>query len=128
MKINKLSILAILVAMVVVLCATVFTSPPPSDPPPAVSRLLWSSTAVASASTINVSGGNVFTISGTTDVDSIVPRGRGVVVHLITAAGDTIKDGKNLKLNGNFNGTADDVLTLVCDGTRYWYEISRSAN
>ena len=36
-------------------------------------------------------------------------------------------DGSNLKLAGNFVTTADDVITLVCDGTN-WFEMSRSVN
>ena len=35
--------------------------------------------------------------------------------------------GSNLKLKGNFVTTADDCLTLACDGTN-WYEMARSAN
>ena len=38
-----------------------------------------------------------------------------------------LTDGGNLKLSGNFTGTADDTITLVCDGTN-WYGTPGSAN
>jgi hypothetical protein len=39
----------------------------------------------------------------------------------------TFTDGNNLKIAGNFVTSADDTITLVCDGTN-WFETCRSAN
>jgi hypothetical protein len=70
--------------------------------------------------------GTTFTVSGTTKQDSIVPED-GRMIRIITSSTDTLVDGKNLKLAGNFTGTADDMIVLYCSGT-VWYEQSRSAN
>jgi hypothetical protein len=51
----------------------------------------------------------------------------GRMVALKFTGTPTWTDGGNLKLNGNFVSTADDMLTLVSDGTS-WYEMARSAN
>jgi hypothetical protein len=51
----------------------------------------------------------------------------GANVTLVFADALTVTDGSNLRLNGNFTTSADDTLTLVCDGTN-WYEVARSAN
>lgn len=51
--------------------------------------------------------------------------GRLIILQL--AGGDTVLDGKNLKLHGDFNGTTDDVIVLLSDGT-YYYEVIRSVN
>lgn len=84
---------------------------------------------VASASTIHLPpGGDVFVISGTTSIGTILTTGWvGRTVRLIFQGALTVTDGSNLKLNGNFVTTADDTLTLTCDGTN-WYEVARSAN
>lgn len=91
-------------------------------PPPAAPT-------VASASTIAIPlGQRVVNISGTTGITSITATGHnGAVVTLIFASTPTVTDGSNLKLNGNFVATADDTLTVACDGTN-WYEVARSAN
>jgi hypothetical protein len=39
----------------------------------------------------------------------------------------TVTDGSNLNLAGNFVTTANDTLTLMCDGVN-WNEVSRSVN
>lgn len=87
--------------------------------------------AVASASTIAIAiGQRVVSISGTTGITSITATGhKGAVVTLIFAASLTVTDGSNLKLAGgaNFSATADDTLTLACNGTD-WFEVARSAN
>lgn len=85
--------------------------------------------AVASAATIAITPGQrVVNISGTTGITSITATGHnGAVVTLIFAASLTVTDGSNLKMAGNFSATADDTLTLACDGTN-WYEVARSAN
>lgn len=72
--------------------------------------------------------GNVFNITGTTNITSIgTTLSTGRVVILKFAGILTVTDGSNLKLAGNFVTTADDTLTLVGDGTN-WYEVARSTN
>ena len=84
---------------------------------------------VASASTITLpTASDVVSISGTTTINTINTAGHsGRRVTLIFQDVLTVTDGSNLILNGNFVTTANDALTLVCDGTN-WYEVSRSAN
>lgn len=84
---------------------------------------------VASAATIAIPAGQrVVKISGTTSISTITATGHsGAVVTLIFEGALTVNDGSNLRLAGNFATTADDTLTLACDGTN-WYECSRSAN
>lgn len=91
-------------------------------PPPAA-------VTIASAATIAIPlGQRVATISGTTGITSITATGHsGTTVLLIFAAALTVTDGGNLKLASNFTTTADDTLTLACDGTN-WFEMARSAN
>jgi len=84
-------------------------------------------TSVASATTMNLSSGSVFNVTGTAVCDSIRPGAAGKIVWLVSASTDTLTDGKNLKLAGSFNGTASDVICLVSDGTN-WIEVSRSVN
>lgn len=69
-------------------------------------------------------------ISGTADITSITAStaGRRVTLLFSGVAGTSgVVDGSNLKLASTFGYTADDTLSLLCDGTN-WYEISRSAN
>jgi hypothetical protein len=84
---------------------------------------------VASAATIAIPAGQkVVTISGTTGITSVTATGHsGHVVTLIFQGVLTVTDGSNLKLLSNFVTTADDTLTLACDGTN-WFEVARSAN
>jgi hypothetical protein len=86
-------------------------------------------TTVASQATIAIPlGARTAVISGTTTITSVTATGHsGAVVTLIFQAALTFTDGSNLKLNGNFVTTADDTITLACDGTN-WYEVGRSAN
>jgi len=83
-------------------------------------------TTVASASNIAVIT-NATTISGTTGIDSITAKNPGFVVTLIFQNVVLVTDGSNLKLAGDFTSSADDTLTLICDGTN-WHEIARSVN
>lgn len=87
------------------------------------------SVVVASAATIAIPlGQRVVVISGTTGVTSITATGHsGAVVVLVFQGALTVTDGSNLRLAGNFTSTADDTLTLACDGTN-WYEVARSVN
>lgn len=83
--------------------------------------------ASATALTLPVLG-SIFSISGTTDITSIVATGNnGRRVTLVFQGILTFTDGSNLKLAGNLVTTADDTITLVCDGTN-WYETARSVN
>lgn len=82
----------------------------------------------ASASTVTLPGGQVVEITGTTNISTITATNNaGRRVSLIFRGVLTVNDGSNLKLAGNFTTSADDTLSLVCDGTN-WYETARSAN
>lgn len=84
--------------------------------------------AVASATTVTLPHvGEVFHISGTTTITSITASWAHRRVTLVFDGILTFTDGSNLKLAGNFVTTADDAITLVCDGTN-WYETGRSVN
>jgi len=91
-------------------------------PPPAAA-------SIASAATIAIPlRQRVATITGTTNITSVTATGHsGNVVTLIFAGVLTFTDGSNLKLAGNFVTTADDTITLACDGTN-WHEVCRSVN
>ena len=90
------------------------------DPPPP---------SITAAATITLlQGHDVFIITGNTGITSITAPGfSGRTVRLVFTGTPTVTDGSNLKLAGNFVATADDVLTLTCDGTN-WYEVARSTN
>jgi hypothetical protein len=85
----------------------------------------------ASAAALTIQAGHdLIFVSGTADITSIVATYAGHIATLIftgSAAGTGVTDGSNLKLAGNFVYTADDTITLACDGTN-WYERSRSVN
>lgn len=85
---------------------------------------------VASAATLALPVGNVFHITGTTNIDTIntcnaLNAGRQIV--LIFDGILTVGDAGNLKLGAAFITTADDTLSLVCDSVN-WFEIARSIN
>jgi hypothetical protein len=84
---------------------------------------------VASAAALVLPAGpKNYTISGTTNITSIVATGHtGDTVTLIFAGILTFTDGNNLKLSANFVTSDNDTITLFCDGTN-WFEKSRSAN
>lgn len=73
--------------------------------------------------------GTTFLITGTAKQTSIVTSvaQAGRRVTLILASTDTLVDGGNLKIAGDLNGTADDVIELSSDGTN-WFQVSRSVN
>jgi hypothetical protein len=86
--------------------------------------------SVTSATTVTLpeSTSDVYTITGTTTITSVTATGQaGRTIKLIFAGILTFTDGSNLKLAGNFVTTADDTITLVCDGTN-WFETGRSVN
>jgi len=94
---------------------------------------------VASAGDLTLgSAGNSFSITGTTTINAITTTSwqSGSVIRLIFASTPTVKNntagGANtakMLLNGgvDFSATANDVLTLIYDGTN-WLECSRSIN
>ena len=84
---------------------------------------------VASAASITLSTAqNIFSVTGTTNITAIVPKGHsGHTVTLIFTDVLTVSDNAALLLAGNFITTANDTLTLTSDGI-YWYEIARSVN
>lgn len=82
---------------------------------------------VASAAALTLTSKTTL-ISGTTNITSIVAAGWvGQTITLIFQGALTFTDGSNLKLAGNFVTTADDSITLTCDGTS-WFEVCRSVN
>jgi hypothetical protein len=83
--------------------------------------------SVASANTVTLPEGELIEVTGTTEVKKITAGAIGKIVRLLFAASVKVVDGENLKLAGNFEATADDILHLVSNGTN-WYEVSRSAN
>lgn len=86
------------------------------------------STTVASAATVTLPmAPDTFHISGTTNITSVTASWPDRTVKLIFDGILTFTDGSNLKLAGNFVTTADDTITLVCDGTN-WFEAGRSVN
>lgn len=84
---------------------------------------------IASAAAVTLPTlGSIFSVTGTTNITSIIATGNnGRRVTLIFAGILTFTDGSNLKLAGNLVTTADDTITLVCDGTN-WFEVCRSVN
>lgn len=87
-----------------------------------------STKALASASIITLLDyTDVISITGTTTIDGITPSYAGRRVTLIFSGVLTVQNGNNLYLSAALSTTANDTLTLVCDGTN-WYEVSRSVN
>lgn len=85
---------------------------------------------VASATELNLGqSADVVFITGTTSITSIAASSSiaGRTVKLIFEGILTFTDGNNLKLAGNFVTTADDTITITCNGTN-WYEVGRSIN
>jgi len=78
---------------------------------------------------LDIADGNYFSVTGTNNITSIAAADStaGRMIVLKFGAVLTFTDGGNLKLAGNFTTSADDTITLICDGTN-WYEIARSAN
>jgi hypothetical protein len=84
---------------------------------------------VASAATITLPTQDaVVRISGTTNITSILNNGHtGHRITLVFADALTVVKGSNIVTASNFTTTANDTLTLVCDGSN-WLETSRSIN
>ncbi len=87
--------------------------------------------AIASSATIAIPAfGVVFHVTGTTNITNgitVNPWDFGRQITLIFDSTPTVTDTGTSKLNGNFVATADDTLTLVCDGSN-WFEVARSVN
>lgn len=71
--------------------------------------------------------GEYFNITGTNNITSVTASWIGRRVSLKFVDILTFTDGNNLKLAGNLTTSADDTISLVCDGTN-WYETGRSVN
>jgi len=86
-------------------------------------------TDAASAGELDIVAGTQFDITGTTNITSIAAADSiaGRIIILKFDAILTFTDGNNLKLAGNLVTTADDTITLFCDGTDWW-EMARSVN
>lgn len=84
---------------------------------------------IAAAATITPGNGNFFVVSGNTNITSVTAaaRDKGRIIVLQFSGTPTFTDGSNLKLAGNLVATADDTISLVCDGTN-WIEMARSVN
>ena len=78
---------------------------------------------------LDLGDGNYFNITGTNNITSIAAADStsGRMVVLKFAAILTFTDGNNLKIAGNLVTSADDTITLFCDGTS-WFEMARSVN
>jgi hypothetical protein len=82
---------------------------------------------VASAATITPTG-NVFHISGTTQINTITVMGSGTMITMVFDAACPVGDSVgNVNIGAAFTATAGDTLVLVSDGTS-WYEVARSVN
>jgi hypothetical protein len=83
---------------------------------------------IASATTATLPvNGDFFNITGTTNITSVTASRPGRMVVLKFADILTFTDGSNLKIAGDLVTSADDTISLVCDGTN-WYEVCRSVN
>lgn len=89
--------------------------------------------SAASATDLVLGVGDVFLITGATQIESIKDdsvggeQSVGRRITLIFESNPVVVDGNNLKMAGNFSTSADDTLTLQNDGTN-WFEVARSAN
>lgn len=94
---------------------------------------------VASANDLTLGyDGNSFHITGTTQINAITTTDwqNGSIIRLVFDGSLTVKDNTTgggstapiqLASSVDFAATADDILTLMLDSTR-WLEVSRSAN
>lgn len=91
-------------------------------------NITGTSSTVASTATLTLPvDKDFFIISGTNNITDITASWAGREVTLMFQAALTVVDGGNLKIAGNFVTSADDTISLVCDGTS-WVEKSRAAN
>jgi hypothetical protein len=79
---------------------------------------------VASANTISPStAATLILVTGTTEVKKITATVAGHLIVLKFASTAKLVKGENLKIPANVEPTADDCLTLVCDGVN-WYQVA----
>jgi hypothetical protein len=64
-------------------------------------------------------------ITGETKIEEIESNGDGQVVMLKFASTAIVKNGNNLILAGDFEGSANRILALITDGSN-WYELFRT--
>lgn len=86
--------------------------------------------AVTAADTLTIPDSDAdLLVSGTTTITTITALRRGTFATLRFASTPTLTNGSALKLAGatNFVASAEDILTIQCDGTN-WREVSRSVN
>jgi hypothetical protein len=88
-------------------------------------------TNITSAATVAIpTDGDVFHVTGATNITNGITVNQwdnGRLATLIFDSTPTVSDTGTSVLAGNFVATADDTLSLRCDGTN-WYEVGRSAN
>jgi len=86
---------------------------------------------ITAAATIGIpTDGNVFHVTGNTNITNGITVNASDIGRLITLIFDgtpTVSDTGTSKLVAAFVATADDTLTLVCDGTN-WYQVASSVN
>jgi len=70
---------------------------------------------------------SLISVSGSTEIKKITATYNGHRITLKFSGAPKVTDGENLRLKETATFSADDTLTLVCDGTN-WYEVSRSVN
>lgn len=88
----------------------------------------WGLGEVASVATVTLpDNATAVEVTGTTTITSVSPSAPGRIVTLIFRDALTFTDGSNLALAGDFTTTADDTITLACNGPN-WYEMARSSN
>jgi parallel beta-helix repeat protein len=86
-------------------------------------------TSIASADPLVIPWGQTyFNVTGTTNFNTITVTNPGHIVTLKFAGILDIASDDNVKLSATpYTTSANDTLTLVCDGTN-WYEMARSVN
>jgi hypothetical protein len=102
-----------------------------------LSRLNYAmGTSVAGANDLILGDGNVFSVTGTTDINCISTTGwtAGAQIILIFSGILTAQDNETcgagyqeLALAGDFTTSALDILTLIYTGSE-WAELDRSVN
>ena len=150
MKLKRLSVAAILTGLLALFAvSTAFAPFPTSVFSLKVNNNLISggstylgTQVLAGAVTLTIPDqGTVFSLTGTASITRIVPPTYpelapvtvSRVIILCTTSTDTLVDGGNLKLAGNFPGTASDVITLIYNisgaaADTFYTEVSRSVN
>jgi parallel beta-helix repeat protein len=82
---------------------------------------------IASAATITLPDyAKVFSITGTTDITAITASWEKRQVVLVFEDVLTVSEGGNLHLQGDFISSAEAALTLVCNDSVNWVEVSRT--